>query len=210
MSEQPIQIMIAAFRGEQDAAEALKLLKRARSAHQIEIQNAAVLRRDARNRLRIQEVRDWGGGKGAVMGGTVGAVLGVLAGPGVLMAGAAGALIGGLAAKLRDSGFANDRLSMLGESLQPGTSALVAVIEHKWVGEITRQMAQAGADVITEAIAADVAQQLEAGYEVVYTTTSTGEGMAASRTVVSDDEVQIRGVVLTDDGIVTSDLAPNA
>lgn len=206
MSEKPIQIMIAAFKGEQDAAEALKLLKRARSMHQIRIQNAAVLRRDARNRLHIQEVRDWGGGKGAVMGGTVGAVLGVLAGPGVLMVGAAGALIGGLAAKLRDSGFANERLSMLGESLRPGTSALVAVIEHKWVGEISRQMAKAGADVITEAIAADVAQQLEAGYEVVYTTTSTSEGMAASRTVLGDDEVQIRGVVVTDDEIIASEL----
>ena len=39
----------------------------------IGIENAAVLRRDEKNKLHIKETGDWGGGKGAVAGGAIGA-----------------------------------------------------------------------------------------------------------------------------------------
>ena len=67
--------------------------------------------------------------------------------------------MGGLAAKLRDSGFSNQRLETLGEGLQPGTSAIVAVVEHTWVAQVEEALAEAEADVITAEIQADVAEQ---------------------------------------------------
>jgi uncharacterized membrane protein len=164
--------MIAAFKEEGAADEVLKELKTAQRAGLVGIQNAAVLRRDQKNKLHVRELKDWGGGKGAAFGGALGAVVGVLAGPGALAVGAAGALIGGLAAKLRDSGFSNERLEAVGDALQPGTSAIVAVIEHTWVAELEKEMAEAGADVMTADIAADVAQQLDAGREVPTTWSS--------------------------------------
>ena len=57
-----------------------------------------MLRRDEKNKLHIKEVHDMGGGKGAVLGGALGAAVGLLAGP-VGLAVGAGALIGGVAAK---------------------------------------------------------------------------------------------------------------
>ena len=203
MSDIPVQVLIAAFNEEKAADEALSELKAAKWAGLIGIQNAAVLRRDSKNKLHVKELKDWGGGKGAAFGGALGAVLGVLTGPGILVAGAAGALIGGLAAKLRDSGFSNERLNTLGESLQPGTSAIVAVIEHKWVAELENAMAEAGADVMTESIAADVAAQLEAGREVAYTALSSTDAFAASRVAGDEESVEGSNLVITEDGLVS-------
>jgi uncharacterized membrane protein len=205
MSELPVQVVIAAFKEEKAADEVLRELKAAKWAGLIGIQNAAVLRRDQKNKLHIKELKDWGGGKGAVFGGALGAVVGLVAGPAVLVTGAAGALIGGLMAKLRDSGFSDERLKTVGESLKPGTSAIVAIIEHKWVAELEKEMEEAEADVFTMAIAADVAEQLDAGREVAYTALSTTDAFAAGRMAGGEDEVEAGGLVLTEEGLVAGD-----
>ena len=204
-SEVPIQVVIAAFQEEKAADQMLKQLKSARWAGLIGIQNAAVIRRDQKNKLHIKELKDWGGGKGAVFGGALGAVVGVLVGPGALVVGAAGALIGGLAAKLRDSGFSDARLKTVGESLKPGTSAIVAVIEHKWVDELEKELEEAEADVTTMAIAADVAEQLDAGREVAYTALSAADAFAAGRVAAGEKDVEAGGLVLTEEGLVAGD-----
>lgn len=210
MSDAPIQVVVAAFKDEQAADEALKELKLAKWAGLIGIQNAAVIRRDQKDKLHIKELKDWGGGKGAAVGGTVGAIAGLLLGPGALLTGAAGAAIGGLAAKLRDSGFSNARLKTLGESLTPGTSAIVAVIEHKWVDELEKEMAEAGADTITASIAADIAEQLEAGREVAYTGIESAEGVAIGRIAAGEEDVEISGAVMTEEGLVATDVVATA
>ena len=210
MSEVPVQVIVAAFNQEKAADEALKELKMAKWAGLIGIQNAAILRRDQKNKLHVKELKDWGGGKGAAFGGALGAVIGVLAGPGALAIGAAGALIGGLAAKLRDSGFSNERLQTVGQSLKPGTSAIVAIIEHKWVAELEKEMAEAGADVLTASIAADVAQQLDAGRDVAYTALASTDAMVTGRMAAGEDGVEVSGTMITEEGIVTGELVATA
>ena len=68
MSEVPVQVVIAAFNEEKTADEVLRELKQAKWEGLIGIQNAAVLRRDEKDKLHIKELKDWGGGKGAVAG----------------------------------------------------------------------------------------------------------------------------------------------
>ena len=205
MSEIPVQVVVAAFNEEDTANQVLKELKLARWAGLIGIQNAAVIRRDTKDKLHIKELRDWGGGKGAAVGGTIGAVLGAVLGPGALLTGAAGAAIGGLAAKLRDSGFSNERLNTIGQSLTPGSSALVAVIEHKWVEELEKEMAEAGADVVTATIAADIAEQLQAGREVAFTAIESDEGLEIGRTSVGEADMEVSRLGISDEGIVATD-----
>src|SRR5690348_10054251 len=109
MADVPVQIVAAAFNSPDGAAEALKGLKKAQADGLVTIDNLAVLTKDADGKLEIKEPTDWGGGRGAVVGGVTGAALGLLAGP-VGWAVGLGALVGGLAAKLRDSGFSDARL----------------------------------------------------------------------------------------------------
>src|SRR6266550_3070218 len=130
--EEPIQVIVAAFPSEQGAKEALHDLDEAKKQGLIGIKDAAVLSKDEQQKLRISDSADKGFGRGAMIGGVAGAAVGILAGP-IGWAALGGAAVGGLAAKARDGGFPDARLRQVGASLQPGSSALVAVIEHIWL-----------------------------------------------------------------------------
>jgi uncharacterized membrane protein len=201
MSDVPVQLIVAAFKDEQTAKEALKALKQAQKEKLIKIDNAAVLRKDEKGKLHIKETADMGGKKGAALGGVAGAVIGVIAGPALLVPAAVGALVGGLSARLRDSGFSDARLKTLGESLTPGSSAIIAVVEHRWVAEVEQAMAEAGADLFTQALSADISQQLEAGHEVSYTAISSEQGFAAARVAGGEDQLEAGQIVVDDSGV---------
>ena len=214
MSDVPVQVIIAAFQDEQGASAALDMLKEAKRERLIGIQDAAVLRKDESGKLHIKETADMGGGKGAALGGVAGGVVGAIAGAALAGPVLVGALIGGLAAKLSDSGFDNDRLKAVGDNLTPGSSAIIAVVEHKWVEEVRKEMAEVGADVLTEEIGAELAAQLEAGHDAEYTALVTQEGIAVAkeaqgeegvagaRAVISQDAAAGVEYVATEDGVV--------
>ncbi len=201
MSDNPMQLIVAAFQDEGAAKATLKELKQAQKAKIIKIENAAVLRKDEKGKLHIKETQDMGGGKGAVFGGVGGAAIGLIAGPALVVPAAVGALVGGLVAKLRDSGFSNKRLETLGESLQPGTSAIVAVVEHTWVGKVEEALADAATEVMTAEIRADIASQLEAGHQVGYSVIATQQGFAANRVAGGEDVVEGGSLVVDDSGL---------
>ncbi len=202
MTDVPVEVLVAAFQDEKAADEALKELKQAKKEKLIAIQDAAVLRMDAKGKVHIKEVHDVGGGKGAVAGGLLGVGLALLTGPaGIVVAGATGALVGGLAAKRLDFGLDNERLKKLGSSLKPGTSAIVAIIEHTWVEELEAELAEAGADVMTEALSADIAAQLEAGREVATSITSTEDALEMEHIAAGEDMVEFQDIVMTDEGV---------
>ena len=169
MSDETVRVVVAIFQTEEGADSILYDLEAADSAGYVGIQNAAVLRRDANNKLHIREKKDWGGGKGAAAGAVVGAIIGLVAGPGAVLVGGIGAVIGGLAAKLRDSGFDDTRLRKLGDSLKPGTSALVAAAELNDLAEVEKRLAQASAGTMTtEVLDHEIAQDMVLDGEVVY------------------------------------------
>jgi len=153
----PLDAIVAAFPDEGGAARALKEL-RGVDKDLIAIKQAAVLVRTADGKLEIREPHHVG--RGAVLGGLAGAVVGLIAGPiGWVTIG--GAAVGALAARLRDSGFPDDRLREIGEALTPGTSALIAIIEHRWVTKVEDQLRAEGVQYAIEAVKADVEAQLE-------------------------------------------------
>ena len=124
--------------------------------------------------------------------------------PGVAAGGALGAAVGGITAKLYDGGFKDERLEQIGASLQPGTSAIVAVIEHRWVADLERELAEEGANVTTAALVADIADQLQKGGEVSYTAVSSEEGVAGGRVATTEDEAVVSGFIATDEGMVAA------
>ena len=203
MSNVPMQIIVAAFQEEEAADEALRNLKEAKKEKLISIDNAAVIRKDDDGKLHIKETADMGGGKGAGVGVLVGGAIGLIGGPlGVALGGALGAAVGGVTAKLYDGGFKDDRLREIGNSLTPGTSAIVAVIEHRWVADLERDLAEEGANVMTAALADEIAEQLQKGGEVSFTAVSRDEGFAAGTVSTAGGEAEISGVIVDDEGVV--------
>ena len=158
----PTQVIVAAFDGMDSAKEAFDDLKQLEKEKSIKIENAAILRKDHDSKLHIRDVKDMTGTRGAVLGGVTGAVVGVITGP-VGWVALGGAAIGGLVAKLKDGGFDNSRLEQWGDRLQPGTSALIAVVDHIWVSDVEAALKEDARDVMTLEIGKDIATQLADG-----------------------------------------------
>ncbi len=194
----PVEVIVAAFNDEDGAERALQSLKEAKSEHLIGINDCAILKKDGDGKLHIDETADVSGTKGMAIGGVAGGAIGLIAGPALIVPAAIGALVGGLATKMRSSGFDDRRLKGIGESLKPGSSAILAVVEHKWVLEVEKDLANEGADMLTEALEADIAEQLEAGHDVAFTALATQGGFAQSQHARGRDEVE-SGVVVSED-----------
>ena len=96
MNDNPIQLIVAAFKDEDTAKVALKDLKKAQKEKLIKIESAAVLHKDKKGKLHIKETHDMGGGKGAALGGVGAAAIGLIAGTALVVPVAVGALVGGL------------------------------------------------------------------------------------------------------------------
>jgi uncharacterized membrane protein len=113
--------------------------------------NAAVLLVKPDGDVKFVESKDWGAGRGALLGGAIG----IIGGPVGMLAGGG---IGALASKLRDSGFKNDQLEQLGKSLGPNGSAAVIEIAADTVPLAEELLKTLGAkEVVVEAVEASVA-----------------------------------------------------
>ena len=118
--------------------------------------NVAVLHVRPDGKPKFIESKDWGAGRGALLGG----VIGIIGGPiGIL----AGGGIGALAAKLRDSGFKNDQLEQLGKSLGPNSSAVVVEIAADVVPTAQKLLEVLGSgEVVIEDVETSVAGLFDA------------------------------------------------
>jgi uncharacterized membrane protein len=201
MSDVPVQLLIAAFNTPTGAEEVLDQLKTAKKEKLIGIQAARVLVKDEKGKIHTKDV-GLTPGKGAAAGGVIGAVVGVVTGGVGLALGAAGALVGGLVGKSKKEGrFDSYRIEQIADALTPNSSAIVAVIEHKWVAELEAELEEAGADVMTAAIAADIAAQLAEGRSVAYQATATADSLTTGRIAAGEDEIQVSSTTFTDEAI---------
>ena len=159
-TDTPVAVLVARFPQEEDARVALTELTDAKKQGDIAMQDAAVLRRDPDRSLHISDSADKGFGKGALIGGVAGAAVGVLAGP-VGWATLGGAAVGGLAHKLRDRGFPDEKLKQMGESVTPGSAALVVVVDDSSSADVELRLGRYGAQVAKEVVSSDIATALD-------------------------------------------------
>lgn len=221
--QQPVQVIVAAFQTEKGAEEAYQTLKVIKREKLLTVKDAAVLRRDMRNKIHIKEMHDIGGVKGAVAGGVIGASIALLTGPaGLLVTGVVGAAVGGMVAKYRDSGLPDEQLKNLAEILDPGTSMIVAIIEHRWVDDFRGSLEKAGAKVIlAEAFQAGLDAHLAEGtawytaYEndrlltAVPDTEDHHHLLDFSQVQSAKDGVRVKTQVLTKEGLVNREILVN-
>lgn len=113
------------------ASEELDFVTKLHRARTINILDSAVLVRDEHGVTTLRETGDLDAGQGRLLGAITGGLIGLAGGPAGAVVGAlAGAGTGGLAAKWLDMGFSEEFLTGLQERLEPGTSALVLLVEH--------------------------------------------------------------------------------
>lgn len=182
MNESQYEIVLAVFDDEQTAAKAYKDLHQAEKDKKVDLENVVLIHKEAEGKIEVKEAAETIAGEAGI-GALVGGALGILAGPvGVITLGAIGAALGGLSAKLDDVGFDDTRLEKLGESLEPGKSAILAVLESKYTEKLEQEFKNRGARVAIEELPSDFKQILEDGGSFAYR--------------IAEDEVQEAAVEL--------------
>lgn len=136
MSATTVQVFMASFSDETEAAAALADVRAMDKAGSIELIDAVVLVRDVEGKVTFDEVGDPGTGTWAKRGAIAGGLAGLLFPPSLLAGALVGAAGGGVWGKIRDKGFSDKDLEQMGESLLPGTSAILAIAEDKVVDHL--------------------------------------------------------------------------
>jgi uncharacterized membrane protein len=157
-----IELVMLIFDGVDRAAETITFMKSMKREGIIaKIRNYAVLTKDANGKISVEENKDVDKKHGAIFGAITGGIVGLLGGPvGAVIGAAAGAATGGVAAGKIDMGFSNKYLESLQAELKPDSSAIIAVIEHEWSGDVTSALTKHGGRVFTQALPPPIVAQL--------------------------------------------------
>jgi uncharacterized membrane protein len=142
-------LIYATYDGEKTAGEVFKTMKSNQKATGERIESYAIVSRDLKGKTRVHDQRR----KNTAVGAVLGAVIGVLGGPVGAVAGATAG--GGLGYLTGDSvGISRQTVDDMKAALTPGSSALVVVLDDRWVQDVEKGLRQANArQVIREQIA---------------------------------------------------------
>jgi uncharacterized membrane protein len=125
------------------ASEELDFVTKLHRARTINILDSALLVRDEDGATTLKETGDLDARQGRLFGAITGGLIGLAGGPvGAVVGALAGAGTGGLAAKRIDMGFSEEFLTGLQERLQPGTSALILLVEHGSTVKLSEALAK--------------------------------------------------------------------
>ena len=129
MSDNPIEIFIAKFGDEAAAKQSLEDFQAMDREGSIDLIDAAVIVRGADGKVRFEETADPSGKKWAKRGAIAGGVVGLIFPPTLIASTIVGGGAAGLWGKIRDKGFKDEDLKAVGEEMDPGTSAIIAIAE---------------------------------------------------------------------------------
>lgn len=94
------------------------------------------------------------------IGAITGAVLGIVGGPpGMLLLGLGGAAAGNLVAKLTHAGISKEMIEVVEEGLEPGSSAVMVILEHGHHHVILNDLKDIGGVIVNESVESTQAEK---------------------------------------------------
>jgi uncharacterized membrane protein len=159
------EMMVVAFDGEGEAERVLDTLQELESDQVVDLKNAAVVARQADGRVTIKETSDFDAKQGAIGGAIAGGLLGLLRGR-MLKGAILGAAGGAAAGKVVDLGLEDSFLHEIADSLGPGSSAVVALVDFERVDKAMEELDRfEGGKILRHTLSADVYQKLSEAVE---------------------------------------------
>lgn len=154
-------ILAFVFAGEDGAKNALKELKSSGALDGYKIEAQVEVEHDANGKVHFHEPGR--GGVGTSIGAASGGLLGLIGGPaGVLAWALAGGVIGGAAGHYMGRPISRGDVKEIGEALQPGTSALLMLLEDKESEDVIKSMQGYSANVVTLTAGSELSGQIAA------------------------------------------------
>ena len=167
MSEKPIELFVASYDNEFGAKQSLKDFEAMDREGSIDLIDAAVIVHTAEGKVKFEETADPSGKRWAKRGAIAGGLVGLIFPPSIIVGAAVGGGAGGIWGKVRDKGFKDEDLREIGERLEPGSSAIIAIAEDQVLDRLEKGIAGyeriARHAVSAEAALVITAQGLETG-----------------------------------------------
>src|SRR5450631_2226399 len=164
MTGNQVQLFVAAFGNETQAGVALKDFRAMDREGSIDLIDAVVLVHGTDDKVHFEETADPSGKKWAKRGAIAGGVVGLIFPPSIIVSAAVGGGAGGIWGKIRDKGFKDEDLKAVGESLEPGTSAIIAIAEDRVVERLESGL-EGYNRIARHALSADAAATITAEIE---------------------------------------------
>jgi uncharacterized membrane protein len=172
MADNPVELFIAVFGTEEEAGAALKDFKTMDRQGSIDLIDGVVVVHGADGKVRFTETADPSGKKLAKRGAIAGGIIGLIFPPSIIASAVVVGAGGGIWGKIRDKGFKDEDLKAIGESLTPGTSAIVAIAEDKVVEQLATGL-EGYQKIARHALSADAAATIVAEASEAEPTEST-------------------------------------
>ena len=134
-------LVYAVYDNEEGAMSAFKAMQSAQEQNAIRLESWAVVSKDAKGRVHVQRSNQK---EGTIAGVVVGGLIGALGGP---AGAAAGATAGGFLGRAGGEavGIPTEDIHAIKENLSPSSSAVIAVVDERWVSDVSRSLKQAQA-----------------------------------------------------------------
>ncbi len=156
-----MEMVIVLLKAADMAKAALAAIKQLPKKKGVRLFNVAVLSKDKDGKISVTETEDVNPRQGAVFGAITGGVIGLLGGPiGAIVGATAGAATARAAAKRIDMGFTDEYLAQFQESLQPGDSLLLILVERDGVEQVKAALANFTERVWRQMLTGDMLVQL--------------------------------------------------
>jgi len=136
-------LLYAVYDGQDTAGQVFQTMKSGQRSTGERIESYAIVSKDVKGKVRVRDQRKRDAAVGAVLGG----VVGLVGGPAGVAAGvAAGGAVGYLTGDT--VGIPRDKVDSMQASLTPNSSALIVVLDDKWVQDVSRDLTQAHARAV--------------------------------------------------------------
>ena len=144
-----MQLIMIGVPSREIGLEALNRLDDAVSDGRLSVEDAALVYRNDKGKVKIHQTHDVTARKGAFRGGAVGLLVGLVAAP-VVAATAVGAGAGALIGRARDSGVSDKLMRQIGDLIEGSEAAILVLADEASslkISSTVEEFAAGGADV---------------------------------------------------------------
>jgi uncharacterized membrane protein len=154
-------LIVLAFKDEQGGFKALEEADKLQKQELLALADAAVVVKDQKGKVKVkQTLEKQATGTAAVWGGFWGLLIGLLFLAPIFW-GLAGALLGALMGRSTDLGIDNKFIKEVGNSLEPGNSALFMLVVQATEGKVAEHFAALDATVFQTNLSAEDEEKLK-------------------------------------------------